>query len=179
MSKKKLATVWLGGCSGCHMSFLDMDERLLELAALADIVKSPIVDQKEFPECDVVLIEGGISNDEQVRDIQVIRQRSKFLVSLGDCAVTSNVLMVRMRFSKNECLRRSYVEAESNVEGHIPTDPNVPKLIERVAPLHEHVKVDYFLPGCPPSPDLIFHITSELLQDRIPALDLGGVTRYG
>ncbi len=179
MSRKRLATVWLGGCSGCHMSFLDMDERLLELAQLADIVKSPVVDTKEFPECDVVLIEGGITSEEQVHELQIMRQRARFLVSFGDCAVTGNVLELRMRFSKDECLRRSYVEAESNVEGRVPDDPDLPKLIDRWGPLHEHVHVDYFLPGCPPSPDLIFHVVSELLQNRVPALDLGGQTRYG
>ena len=179
MSRKKLATVWLGGCSGCHMSLLDMDERILDIVKLADIVKCPIVDTKEFPECDVALVEGGIYNEEHQHSIRTIRERSKILVSLGDCAVTANILMVRMRFTKDECLRRSYVEAESNIAGHVPTDPNVPKLVERVGPLHEYVKVDYFLPGCPPSADLIFHVTSELLQDRVPVLDLGGVAHYG
>jgi NAD-reducing hydrogenase small subunit len=179
VSKKRLATVWLGGCSGCHMSFLDMDERLLDIAKLADIVKCPVVDTKEFPECDVVLIEGGICNDQQEEAIHVIRERSKVLVSFGDCAVTSNILMVRMRFTKEECLERSYVSGHSNVDGRVPTDPNLPKLIDRVAPLHDYVKVDYFMPGCPPSPGVIFHTLSELLQDRVPALDLGGTVRYG
>ncbi len=179
MNRKRFATVWLGGCSGCHMSFLDLDERLLELAKLADIVKSPVVDAKAFPECDVVLVEGGITSDEQVHEIQVIRQRARFLVSFGDCAETGNVLELRMRFTKQECLARSYLEAESNVDGQIPGGPDLPILIERWGPLHEHVPIDYFLPGCPPSPDLIFHVVSELLQDRVPALDLGGVVRFG
>ena len=179
MSKKTLATVWLGGCSGCHMSFLDMDERVLEIAKLAHIVKCPVVDTKEFPECDVALVEGGICNDEQEDAIRLIRSRSKTLVSFGDCAVTSNILMVRMRFSKEDCLQRSYVDAESNVEGEVPSDPNLMRLIDRVAPLHDYVKVDYFMPGCPPSPDFIFYVLGEILADREPKLDLGGVVRYG
>ena len=142
MSKKTLATVWLGGCSGCHMSLLDVDERILEIARLADIVKSPVVDGKAFPACDIALVEGAVCNDEHEHEIQVIRQKAKLLVSFGDCAVTANVPTLRMRFSKDQCLRRSYVEAESNSRGHIPKDPDVPKLIDRVAPLHEHVKVD-------------------------------------
>jgi NAD-reducing hydrogenase small subunit len=161
------------------MSLLDLDERLLEIAKLADIVKSPLVDAKEFPECDVALVEGGITNADQVHEIQVIRQRTRFLVAFGDCAVTGNVLELRMRFSKEECLARSYIEAQSNVAGRIPADPDLARLIERWGPLHEHVRVDYFLPGCPPSPDLIFHVVSELLQDRTPDLDLGGKAHYG
>ena len=179
MSRKRLATVWLGGCSGCHMSLLDLDERLLDLAALADIVKSPVVDAKEFPECDVVLIEGGITSLEQLEELRLMRERARCLVSFGDCAVTGNVLELRMRFTKDECLARSYLEAESNVDGQIPGGPDLPVLIERWGPLHEHVHIDYFLPGCPPSRDLIFHVASELLQDRVPALDLGGIVRYG
>src|SRR3990167_2490035 len=95
MSKKKLATVWLGGCSGCHMSILDIDEKILDVAKLADIVKSPIVDGKEFPEVDVALVEGAVASDEHLKEIRHIRERSKILISLGDCAVTGNVAALR------------------------------------------------------------------------------------
>lgn len=179
MAKKKLATVWLGGCSGCHMSLLDIDERILEVTKLADILKSPVVDGKEFPECDLALVEGCICNDEHEHEIQEIRKKAKVLVAFGDCAVTANVPSIRMRVTKEDCLNRAYGEVETSVGKHIPSDPDVPKLIDHVAPLHEHVKVDYYIPGCPPSADLIFHVVSELLQDRVPVLDWESEVKYG
>ena len=92
MSKLKLATVWLDGCSGCHMSFLDMDERLLELAEVVDLVYSPIVDTKEFPdEVDIALVEGAVASVDDEKKIKKIRAHSKMLVAMGDCAVTGNV----------------------------------------------------------------------------------------
>src|SRR3989338_1792274 len=114
MTKKKIATVWLVGCSGCHMSLLDIDERILEVAKLADIVKSPIVDGKEFPEVDVALVEGAVASDEHLREIEIIRKRSKILVALGDCAVTGNVATLRNVFPKEAVLKRAYIEAPSN-----------------------------------------------------------------
>jgi NAD-reducing hydrogenase small subunit len=168
--KKKLATVWLGGCSGCHMSFLDLDERLLEIAQWADVVKSPVVDQKEFPEADVVLVEGAIANAEHEEEIELIRRRARVLVAFGDCAVTANVPSMRNYWSKEIVLRRSYLEAPGTVGGLVPTEEIAP-LIDRVRPLHEAVKVDYYLPGCPPSADVIYYVLVELLHDRVPVLD--------
>jgi NAD-reducing hydrogenase small subunit len=168
--KKKLATVWLGGCSGCHMSFLDLDERLLEIAQWADVVKSPVVDQKEFPEADVVLVEGAIANAEHEDEIELIRRRARVLVAFGDCAVTANVPSMRNYWSKEIVLRRSYLEVPGTVGGLVPTEEIAP-LIDRVRPLHEAVKVDYYLPGCPPSADVIHYVLVELLHDRVPVLD--------
>jgi NAD-reducing hydrogenase small subunit len=168
--KKRLATVWLGGCSGCHMSLLDIDERLLDVAALADIVKSPVVDGKEFPQVDLALVEGAIANEEHLEEIRVIRRRSKILVAFGDCAVTANVPSMRNPLPKEVVLKRSYLEVPGTVNGLVP-DQEIAPLIDRVRPLHEVVKVDYYLPGCPPSADLIFHVLFELLNDRVPVLD--------
>lgn len=176
--KKKIATVWLAGCSGCHMSLLDIDERLLEVAKLADIVRSPIVDTKEFPEVDLVLIEGAVSTDEHLHEVRHIREKSKILVSFGDCAVTGNVSSLRNVHHKELVLNRSYVEAQSNDSGHIPSDANLGKLLDVVRPLHEVVKVDYYLPGCPPSADLIFYVIFEILNDRKPQLDKDNL-KYG
>ena len=170
MTRKKIATVWLGGCSGCHMSLLDIDERLLEVAQLADIVKSPVVDAKSFPEVDIALVEGAIANEEHLEEIQTIRQRSKILVAFGDCAVTANVPAMRNPLDKDLVLRHSYVDLPSNVHGLVPSR-DIARLIDRVHPLHEVVSVDYVLPGCPPSADLIFYILFELLNDRRPILD--------
>jgi NAD-reducing hydrogenase small subunit len=175
--KKRIATVWLGGCSGCHMSLLDIDERILEVAKLADIVKCPIVDQKEFPEVDVALIEGAIANQEHLDEIHHIRAKSKILVAFGDCAVTGNVPSMRNPFPKEEVLKRSYCGVPSTYRGLVP-DQVIAPLIDRVCPIHEVVKVDYYLPGCPPSADLIFYVLSELLQDRVPVLDQGNL-KYG
>lgn len=167
---KKIATIWLGGCSGCHMSLLDIDERLLEVAKLAQIVKSPVVDGKELPEVDVALVEGAVANAEHLEDIQRIRHQAKILVALGDCAVTANVPALRNPLDKDIVLKHSYVDLPSNVNGLVPTQ-EIARLIDRVRPLHEVVPVDYYLPGCPPSADLIFYVLFELLNDRVPVLD--------
>ncbi len=179
MTKKKIATVWLAGCSGCHMSLLDIDERILEVVKLADIVKSPIVDGKEFPQVDVAIVEGAVASDEHLREIVHIREHSKILVSLGDCAVTGNVATLRNPFPKEVVLKRAYIEAESNEQGVIPSSAEIQKLVDRVRPLHEVVKVDYYIPGCPPSADVIFYVLNELLNDRTPDLNEEGKLKYG
>ncbi len=176
MNRVRLATVWLDGCSGCHMSLLDMDERLLDLADRVELVYSPLVDHKEYPEdVDLVLVEGSVSSEEDLHKIRKIRRQSKILISLGDCAVTGNVPAMRNPFKTAEVLRRVYVE---NVSVESPT-PNqvVPALLARVRPVHEVVPVDVFVPGCPPSADTIFWTLTELLEGRRP--DLTGKTRFG
>jgi len=176
MSKARIATTWLDGCSGCHMSLLDMDERLVELADHIELVYGPLVDALEFPEAvDVVLVEGAVSSDEDVKKIRQIRERSGLLVSFGDCAVTSNVPAMRNEFKVSDVLHRGYVENVS-CHGQIP-GVGVPRLMAHVRPVHEYVKVDVFLPGCPPPADTIFFLISELLQGRIP--DLTAKTRFG
>ncbi len=176
MSKARLATVWLDGCSGCHMSLLDMDERLITLAGLVDVVCSPTVDTKGFPEnVDVAIVEGAVSSDEDLHKIKLIRQRSKILVALGDCAITGNVPAMRNPFKVEAILNRAYVE-NATANPQIPND-RVPTLLTKARPLHEFVKVDVFIPGCPPSADTIFFAVAELLAGRIP--DLSPKTRFG
>jgi NAD-reducing hydrogenase small subunit len=165
--KIRLATVWLDGCSGCHMSLLDTDERLIELAKHVTVVWGPLVDRKEFPEnVDVTLVEGAISSDEDLHRIRLVRSRTKILVSLGDCAITGNVPAMRNKFGADAVLRRAYLE---NVTLH-PQLPRevVPPLRAIVRPVHEAVPVDVFVPGCPPSADLIFSVLTDLLEGRTP-----------
>lgn len=170
MTKARVATVWLDGCSGCHMSLLDMDERLILLAEKIDLVYSPLVDAKQFPEnVDVALVEGSVSTEEDLHKIKLIRKNSRVLVSLGDCAVTGNVPSMRTLFPLAKVLDRVYVE-NSTINRHAPTKV-VPRLLEQVRPLHEVVAVDLYLPGCPPSAENIFFAISELLEGRMPEMD--------
>jgi NAD-reducing hydrogenase small subunit len=176
MSKMRLATVWLDGCSGCHMSLLDMDDRLIEVLQQADLVYGPLVDTKDYPEnVDVVLVEGAVSSEDDVDKIRKIRERTQILVSLGDCAVTSNVPSMRNRFKLEEAEARAYLEnAQSNQ--HVPREV-VPRLLPQSRPVHEFVKVDVFMPGCPPEADTIYFSLKELLAGRMP--DLAGKTHFG
>jgi NAD-reducing hydrogenase small subunit len=176
MNKKTLATVWLDGCSGCHMSFLDMDERIIALAEKVDLVYSPLVDVKTFPKSvDLALIEGAVASEEDLEKIKMVRKRTKILVALGDCAVTANVPSMRNPFGVAKVLERSYKE-NVTLNPRIP-DQVIPKLLDRVRPVHEVVKVDVFIPGCPPSADVIFHALQEILEGRMP--DLHAMTRFG
>jgi NAD-reducing hydrogenase small subunit len=170
--KPRVATVWMGGCSGCHMSFLDLDERLIDLAGAIDLVFSPIADAKEYPEgVDVALVEGAVANEEHVEQAHRVRARTKFLIAFGDCAVTGNVTAMRNPLGKAlPVLQRAYLET-ADLGGVIPEEPGiVPRLLDAVKPLHQVVPVDFYLPGCPPSADLIHHVVVELLAGRVPDL---------
>jgi len=170
MSKKKLATVWLDGCSGCHMSFLDMDERLIELASAIDIVYSPLVDNKEFPEqVDLTLVEGSVSSEADLDKIKKIREHTRLLIAMGDCAVTGNVPSMRNPFGSEVMLQHVYLQ-------HAPSEI-VPRMLPRVLPVHQVVKVDAYLPGCPPSADVLYFAVTELLAGRLP--DVHDLTRFG
>ena len=175
MSRVKLATVWLDGCSGCHMSFLDMDERILEIADRVEVVYSPLVDPKEFPEgVDVTIVEGGVSSEEDLHKIRMVRGRTKLLVALGDCAVTSNVPGMRNTFKVDEVTKRAYLE-NADLRQQVPSEV-VPALLPRTRPVHEVVPVDVFLPGCPPPADVIYGALVALLDGTTPDLT---ATRFG
>jgi NAD-reducing hydrogenase small subunit len=169
-AKVKVATVWLDGCSGCHMSLLDMDERLIELADSIDIVYSPLVDTKTFPEhVDLTLVEGSVSSEDDLAKIKKIREHTRLLISMGDCAVTGNVPSMRNPFGPEKVLQHVYLP-------HAPS-AIVPRLLPRVLPVHQVVEVDAFLPGCPPSADVLYFALTELLAGRVP--DVKDMTRFG
>ena len=170
VKKVSVATVWLDGCSGCHMSFLDMDERLIELADVIDIVYSPLVDNKIFPEqVDLTLVEGSVSSEDDLAKIKKIREHTRLLISMGDCAVTGNVPSMRNPLGAEKILQHIYLK-------HAPSTI-VPRLLSRVLPVHQVVSVDVFLPGCPPSADVIYYTLTELLAGREP--DLNNYNRFG
>ena len=159
--KKRFATMWLGGCSGCHMSFLDLDEFLIELLDKVELVFGPLVDAKEFPEnVDLLLVEGAVANRDNLEMLLKARKRSKILVSFGDCAVTGNVTALR---NLDPDLSELYA-------GRSSFDPLVPPLLPRVQPLHHYVRVDHYLPGCPPDAARIRAFVEALLDGRTPQL---------
>jgi len=158
------------------MSFLDIDERILELIDKVDLVFSPLVDVKTFPdEVDVTLVEGAVASEEDREKIKKIRAHTKTLVSLGDCAVTANVPSMRNSFKLDAVFDRAYRE-NATINQQIPSVA-VPKLLKRVGPVHEVVDVDVFVPGCPPSADAIYFVLTELIAGRKP--DMNQVSRFG
>lgn len=172
MAKPTLATCSLTGCFGCHMSLLDIDERLLELADLVDLDRSPFDDKKEFDRpVDVGFIEGGCSNEYNVRELREFRKYCRILVSVGACAINGGVPAMRNSISLRECLEDVYLNGLTlEGGGMIPSDEDLPLLLDRVYPAHEVVKIDYFLPGCPPSGEAIWEGLKALLTGREPML---------
>jgi NAD-reducing hydrogenase small subunit len=180
MARLRLATVWLGGCSGCHMSFLDLDEWLVDLSQAADIVFTPFMDAKEYPDnVDAVLVEGAVANEDHLEFIRLVRARTKVLISFGDCAVTGNVTALRnLLGGALPVLERSYVEL-ADLDPQVPHEPGiVPRLLDRVQPVHAVVPVDYFMPGCPPPADRIRKALEALVEGKAPQLE-GSDIRFG
>jgi len=180
--KMRLATVWLGGCSGCHMSFLDLDEFLIELAGAVELVYSPVVDMKDYPEnVDLCLIEGAVCNEDNLEILHKIRARTKVLVSFGDCAVTGNVPAIRNQLGPGNVenvLQRAYIDCAQDNQRIPKNDGVVPALLPRVMPVHEVVYVEYFLPGCPPPADHIKALMVQILSGATPKLE-GTQLKFG
>lgn len=169
MSKPKVATTSLAGCFGCHMSLLDIDDRILKLVELVEFDKSPINDFKEFTgRCAVGLIEGGCANDENVRVLRSFRKHCDVLISIGDCAIMGGIPAMRNTVPLQECLDEAYLNGPSvhNPEVRIPNDPEIPLMLDKVYPCHEVVKIDYHLPGCPPPADTLWQALTALLTNQ-------------
>lgn len=172
MGKVTVATDWLEVCSGCHMSLLDIDERILEILEHVELTSTPITDLKHPPEEGVVvgILTGGVGNTHQEEVAKMMRSRCKILISLGDCAVFGGICAMRNMIDKEELLRRGYVETESTVDGKIPRSEELGKLLDQVKPVNQVVKVDIHLPGCPPPADAIYFVLKELIEGRTPVL---------
>jgi len=185
-AKLRLATVWLAGCSGCHMSFLDLDEFLFDLAEKVDVVFSPVgTDAKIYPEnVDIALVEGAVANVDNLELALQVRQRTALVISFGDCAVTANVPGLRNLLdgghdSAKAVLERGYLEL-ADATGQLPFAPGiVPELLPRVLPLHAVIPVDIYLPGCPPSAERIREAITPLLAGERPAMEGAAMLRFG
>jgi NAD-reducing hydrogenase small subunit len=173
--KKKLrvATTSLAGCFGCHMSLLDIDERLVGLLDLIELDSSPLTDIKHPAACDIGLIEGGLCNAENVHKLREFRERCKILVAVGACAINGGLPAQRNHLDIRDCLQTVYLSGPGVERGFIPNDPELPLPLKQVHPLHDVVKIDYFLPGCPPSADAIWQFLTDLVAGRTPHLGHG------
>jgi NAD-reducing hydrogenase small subunit len=170
VGKPKIATAWLAGCAGCHMSFLDIDEAIVQVANLVEFTTTPITDFKEFSPVDVGIVEGAVANTHNAEVLKKLRANCRILMAWGDCACFGGIVTMRNLFDRNEVLRRGYVETESTVKGEIPSSDELPRLLDQVKPVNQVVKVDCYVPGCPPSSKVIYYALNELLEGRIPVL---------
>jgi NAD-reducing hydrogenase small subunit len=171
--KLRVATASLAGCFGCHMSLLDIDERILKLLDLVEFDRSPLTDIKHCGPCDLGLIEGGLCNAENVHVLREFRKNCKILVAVGACAINGGLPAQRNHLDLRDVLEEVYQTEYLMTHGGIPNDPELPLPLNQVHPIHEVVKVDYFLPGCPPSADAIWKLLTDLLAGRTPNLGHG------
>lgn len=172
MGKPKVATVWCEGCAGCHMSFLDLDEALLDVLSGFELTVTPITDFKDyaFPDLELGIIEGGIGNEEQVEIVHRMRAKSRIIMAWGDCAVFGGVNTLRNHIPVDDLLRYGYTETAGTISGIMPLHSELPPLLDKVLAVNKVIAVDCFIPGCPPSPEAIAYGLTEILNGRIPVL---------
>ncbi|NLG16196.1 MAG: NADP oxidoreductase [Fibrobacter sp.] len=169
MSKPKIATVFLGGCFGCHMTILDLDEKLETLTEVIEFNKSPLTDIKEFGErCKIGIIEGGCTNEDNVRVLQELRANCDYLISMGECAIQGDIPSLRNTVSLRECMEEAFLNGITvyNPQKRIPDDPELPLLLEKVVPCHQVVDIDYFIPGCSPNSEAVWKTINAILRDE-------------
>ncbi len=181
MAKVKVAMDWLDICSGCEMSLLDIDERIVELLKHIELTSTPITDLKHPPKegVDVGILTGSVGNTDQIEVVKEMRERCKFLIAMGDCATFSPLPVTALRnfYEKDDVLERGYIGTESTINGKIPQSDMLCELLDKTIAIDEIVKVDYYLPGCPPDADAIYFVLSELIAGRVPVLE-GKNLRY-
>jgi len=168
--KLRLATCSLAGCFGCHMSLLDIDERVIEVLNNVEYGRSPLTDIKELEQADVGIVEGALCNEDNVKVLRQFREHCSILVGVGACALTGGLPAMRNHFGLTACVKEAYLEGVGVVNPCIPSDPELPRMLNRVRPIQEVVEVDYFLPGCPPPADAFYELFSALLEGREPQI---------
>jgi len=165
-NKLIVATAPLCGCFGCHMSLLDIDERILQLVELVEFDRCPLTDIKTVGRCDIGLIEGGVANADNVEVLREFRKNCDILVAVGSCAVSGGIPSMRNQFDLKECLEEVYIKGIGIENPHVPNDVEIPLLLDKVHPIHEVVRIDYFLPGCPPSADTFWTFLTDLIAGK-------------
>jgi NAD-reducing hydrogenase small subunit len=172
MAKVKIATDWLAACAGCHMSLLDIDERIVPLLDLVEFTSSPVTDLKHPPEDGVTvgILTGAVSNTHNIEVAKRMRQRCQILIAVGDCATFGGIVAMRNMVGTEAALKRAYLESETTVDGLIPDSPELGRPLDMVTGVDKVVKVDLFIPGCPPSADALHYAISELLAGRTPVV---------
>ena len=168
--KVRIATTSLAGCFGCHMSFLDIDERLMDLAGIADFDRSPLTDIKSSGACDIGIVEGGVCNAENVKVLREFRKNCRILVAIGACAINGGIPALRNRYDLGDCLEEAFISGIGVTDPKVPGDPELPLLLDKVHPIHEVVKIDCSIPGCPPSAETLWTVLTELIDGNEPKL---------
>jgi NAD-reducing hydrogenase small subunit len=176
MAKVKVETAWLDSCSGCHMSFLDLDEALINLVDKIEFGASPITDFKHFTPCDLGILEGSISNEHDEEVARELRENCKILLVLGDCACFGGINNMRNLFPTQDVMARYYATESTTPGSATPKSKELPGLF-KVKPVNQVVKVDCYIPGCPPTAGMILYGLTELLEGRIPVVP-GEIMRF-
>jgi len=166
--KIRMASCSLAGCFGCHMSMLDMDELVVEVLDHVEYCLGPLADIRELQKVDVGIVEGALCNEDNVKVLQQFRENCEVLVAVGACAITGGLPAMRNHYGLAACLKESYLDATGLVNPTIPSDPELPRLLNRVRPIQEVVKIDYFLPGCPPPAEAFYELFTAMLEGREP-----------